>query len=241
MAAGPGTAQPPAWLVQVRRHHRWSQPRQGGRRPMSMMPRADGPKPGPAGLARRGAVAGVCVALLAVGCGPAGPGSHGRSGTSAASAGAGPGGGGQAMLPATDGDRGSDAGRDRGGLCLRSGVGVRGGGDVVVPLKNVSRDFPVAGLFWTLRAGAIARSCVQAPRAVLPGRVGRRPRGTAARRGCGWQCVPVTIEIAFRGKGGGPARVIPVLGSSYAATGWRVPGNPATGANRKRTARRRRG
>ena len=66
---------------------------------MSMMPRADGVKPGPAGLARRGAVAGVCVALLAVGCGPAGPGSHGRSGTSAASPGTAPGGGGPASPP----------------------------------------------------------------------------------------------------------------------------------------------
>ena len=63
---------------------------------MSMMPRVDRLRPGPAGLARRGAVVGVCVALLAVGCGPAGPGSHGRSGTSAASGGAAPQGGGQA-------------------------------------------------------------------------------------------------------------------------------------------------
>jgi hypothetical protein len=63
---------------------------------MSMMPRVDGVNPGPAGLARRGAVAGVCVALLAVGCGSAGPGSHGRSGTSAASPGTAPGGGGPA-------------------------------------------------------------------------------------------------------------------------------------------------
>jgi len=63
---------------------------------MSMMPRADDLGLGPAGLARRGAVAGVCVALLAVGCGSAGPGSHGRSGTSAASRGAAPQGGGQA-------------------------------------------------------------------------------------------------------------------------------------------------
>jgi len=63
---------------------------------MSMMPPADGLTPGLAGLARRGAAAGVCVALLAVGCGSAGPGSHGRSGPSAASAGATPGGGRQA-------------------------------------------------------------------------------------------------------------------------------------------------
>src|SRR5260370_430296 len=63
---------------------------------MSMMPRVDGPKPGPAGLARRGAMAGVCVALLAVGCAA---GSHGRSGTSAASPGAAPTGGGQANPP----------------------------------------------------------------------------------------------------------------------------------------------
>ena len=63
---------------------------------MSMMPRVDGVNPGPAGLARRGAVVGACVALLAVGCGSAGPGSHGRSGTSAASPGTAPGGGGPA-------------------------------------------------------------------------------------------------------------------------------------------------
>lgn len=63
---------------------------------MCMMPRTDGPKPGPAGLARRGAVVGACVALLAVGCGSAGPGSNGRSSTSAASPGTAPGGGGTA-------------------------------------------------------------------------------------------------------------------------------------------------
>jgi hypothetical protein len=38
-----------------------------------MTPRVAGLKPGPAGLARWSAVAGVCVTLLAVGCGPAGP------------------------------------------------------------------------------------------------------------------------------------------------------------------------
>jgi hypothetical protein len=60
------------------------------------MSRVDGLKPGPAGLARRGAVAGVCVALLTAGCTPAGPGSHGRSSTPAASPAAAPGGGGRA-------------------------------------------------------------------------------------------------------------------------------------------------
>jgi hypothetical protein len=38
-----------------------------------MTPRVAGLKPGPAGLARWSTVAGVCVTLLAVGCGPAGP------------------------------------------------------------------------------------------------------------------------------------------------------------------------
>lgn len=54
---------------------------------MSMMPRAYGLRPGAARLARRGAALGACVALLAAGCGPAGPGARGRSGTSAALAG----------------------------------------------------------------------------------------------------------------------------------------------------------
>lgn len=49
-----------------------------------MMPDVAGLRPGPAGRARRGAVAGVCVVLLAVGCAPGG---HGRSGTSAGSPG----------------------------------------------------------------------------------------------------------------------------------------------------------
>jgi hypothetical protein len=60
------------------------------------MPRVEGLKPGPARLAWRGAAVGVCAALLAVGCGPAGPVSHGRSGTPGASAGVAPGGGGPA-------------------------------------------------------------------------------------------------------------------------------------------------
>ena len=69
-----------------------SQSRRRGRRPTSMMPCGDRLRPGPVGLARRGAVAGVCVTLLAVGCTP---GSHGRSGKSVVSPGVTPGGGGQ--------------------------------------------------------------------------------------------------------------------------------------------------
>jgi hypothetical protein len=68
-----------------------SQPRRRGRRPTSMMPCGDRLRPGPVGLARRGAVAGVCVTLLAVGCTP---GSHERSGKSVVSPGVTPGGGG---------------------------------------------------------------------------------------------------------------------------------------------------